>query len=331
MVRTRLAAVGALAASVLIGLPASAASPPLQLTGRIALPHVRGRIDHLAYDFSTQQLFVAALGNDTVELVDVRRQRVTSIPGFREPQGVAVAANGTLVAVANGEGSGVDLLDGRDGHRVREIPLGNDSDNLRYDAGSRHLFVGFGGGALAEIDPAAGTRLGEVRLPGHPESFQLDPGSSRMFVNVPSANAVEVVDRTTRQVVQTWPLGTHGRANYPMALDAADGRLFVGCRAPSRVLVFDTRRGVEAASFDTVGDADDMFYEPSSRRLYVSGGEGFVDVVQQGPGDRFDRLARVTSAAGARTSLLVSEDHKLYVAAPARGDREAELLVYETR
>jgi DNA-binding beta-propeller fold protein YncE len=302
---------------------------PLTLVRSIELPHVEGRIDHLAYDATTQRLYVAALGNNTVEVIDVKADvHFRSLPGFREPQGIAIAADTRAVAVANGQGEGLQLLGADDYRPGAVVRLGDDADNVRYDAAAKRLYVGFGDGALAAIDPAAGTLLGQVKLAGHPESFQLEREGSRVFVNVPNAEQIAVVDRVSMRVTSTWPVTT-ARANYPMSLDEANRRVFVGCRRPARVLVFDTTSGKESSSFETVGDTDDLFYDAARKRLYVSGGDGFIDVVQDLGSNKFSRIAHLPTAAGARTSLFVADHGRLYLAVPHRGSQKAEIRVYE--
>src|SRR5258708_27408719 len=164
----------------------SAGQTPLALVGTIDLPNVEGRIDHLAVDTASQRLYVAALGNNTVEVLDLKgNSHLKSLPGFREPQGIAVAAEANLVAIANGQGEGVQFVDARDYHTTKAVKLGDDSDNVRYDSTAKRLFVGYGGGALASINPADGKVLGEAKLAGHPESFQLEPSGSPIYVTVP--------------------------------------------------------------------------------------------------------------------------------------------------
>jgi DNA-binding beta-propeller fold protein YncE len=304
-----------------------ASQEPLTSVRSIDLPRVEGRIDHLAYDAATGRLYVAALGNNSVEVLDARvGTHLRSLQGFREPQGIA--ADSRFVAVANGQGDGLQLLDA-DGYRPGAfVRLGDDADNVRYDAAAKRLYVGYGDGALAAIDPAAGRLLGRVKLSGHPESFQLERDGPRIFVNVPDAEQVAVVDRTSMAVTGTWPVTT-ARANYPMALDEANRRLFIGCRRPAKVLVLDTGSGRQISSFDIVGDTDDLFYDSTRRRLYASGGEGFIDVVQDQGGDRFSRIAHLPTAAGARTSLYVAGQNRLYLAVPHRGNQKAEIRVYD--
>jgi DNA-binding beta-propeller fold protein YncE len=318
-----------LALAVLVGSMASAERPePLVLAQTIDLPRVEGRIDHLAVDRDTPQLFVAALENNTVEVIDLKSGRhVKSLPGFHEPQGIAAVPAAKLIAIANGQGEGVQFIDGSDFHTTMAVRLGEDSDNVRYDSAARRLFVGFGGGALAAIDPVNGKVLGEAKLSGHPESFQLERSGVRVFVNVPTADHVAVIDRGAMKVVATWPVTT-AKSNFPMALDEAGHRLFIGCRRPAKMLVYDTSTGRVVGSMDVVGDTDDLFYDAARKRVYVSGGEGFIDVLQD-QGGQFRRVMHLPTAAGARTSLFVPEMNRLYLAVPHRRSQKAEIRVYQ--
>ena len=316
---------------LLMTVHAGAVEEPLVLVRAIELPRVEGRIDHLAFDSTTHRLYVAALGNNTVEVLDAAAgSHLKSVTGFREPQGIAVLPDIKTVSVANGQGDGLQLISADDYRPGVMIRLGDDADNVRYDASIKRLYVGFGSGALAAIDPVTAKVLGEATLAGHPESFQLERSGSRVFVNVPTAGQIAVVDRSSMKVVATWPV-TSARANFPMALDEANHRVFVGCRRPAEALVFDTISGKQTASFEIVGDTDDLFYDASRKRLYVSGGEGYVDVIQDDGNGKFSRLRRVATASGARTSLFVADQNRLYAAIPHRESQRAEIRVYEAR
>ena len=304
---------------------------PLTLARAIELPHVEGRIDHLALDSTGERLFVAALGNNTIEVVDVKNgTHLKSLPGFREPQGIASLPDAQLIAVANGQGEGVQLISASEYRLVKPIALGDDADNVRYDAAAKRLYVGYGDGALAGINPADGKVTGTAKLAGHPESFQLERTGSRIFVNVPSAEHIAVVDRNTMTVTSRWPVSV-AKSNFPMALDESNHRMFVGCRKPAKVLVYDTTTGKEISAFDIVGDTDDMFYDSQRKRLYVAGGEGFIDVLDASSPATLTRLARITAAAGARTAQFATEQGRLYLAVPHRGAQRAEIRVYDVR
>lgn len=307
-----------------------AADAPLVLEATIPLPGVKGRIDHLSVDTKRNRLFVAALGNDTVEVVDLsKKRRERSLSGFGEPQGVLYVPEPDRLYVANGTANRVDILDGAT-LAVRKRLDADDADNLRLDVASNRAIVGYGGGALRLIDLASEQAVGEIELPAHPESFQLEREGTRIFINVPKAHQVTVVDRRKRQVVAGWDIGS-AAANFPMALDERNQRLFVGARVPAVMLVYDTAKGSVVAKVSIGADADDLFYDRARRRVYVICGEGRVDVVAQESADRYTSMASVQTAPRARTGLFVPDLGRLYVAAPAADGQEARVLVYRAQ
>jgi DNA-binding beta-propeller fold protein YncE len=298
---------------------------PLADVQVVALPGVQRRIDHLAVDPTGKRLFVAALGNHTLEVLDLAAaKRITSIAGLDEPQGVAYLASLHEIVVATRAGGTVTFFDDRDYRRLATITSLPDADNLRFDASAGLLYVGHGDGALGVIDPASMKLVADIPLPGHPESFRLEEGGSRIFVNLPPTREVVIVDRAKRAVIGHIPLGSFAE-NYPMSLDERGHRLFVGVRRPARLLVLDTTTNKELAAVPCVGDTDDLFYDARRDRLYVVGGEGDVDVLDASPAAHYARLARIPTRAGARTGLWSNELDRLFVAWPARDGRHAEI------
>lgn len=304
------------------------AEDPITLEKTIPLPGVEGRIDHFSLDPAHDRLFLAALGSNKVEVISLADGKVVrEIEGQNEAQGVQVVPGTELVAVACGQDGCTRIFDGASGKLVATADTGEDSDNERWDATSKSVVVGFGEGGIAFVEPASGKITKKMALKGHPESFQIDGG--RMYVNVPPADEVAVVDIAKGEQVASWPVDG-ADANYPMALDAEGHRLYVGCRQPPKMLVYDTESGKQVASVAISADVDDIFWDAPTRRLYLSCGEGFLDVVQRGEGDAFERTAKVATAKGARTCLFVPDRHALYVAAPHREDAgTAEVRVYQ--
>jgi DNA-binding beta-propeller fold protein YncE len=294
----------------------------------IDLPGVEGRIDHFAADVKGNRLFMAALGNGTLEVIDTAAgRRVGSVTGLHKPQGVGFVPETGEIVVACGDDGTVRFYDAGTLKPAGVIEGLEDADNVRYDAGAGRLYVGYGGGALAVIDARQRKKVGEVRLDGHPESFQLEKEGKRIFVNVPEARHVAVVDRQRGAVVAKWALG-EAKANFPMALDEGNHRLMVGCRQPARLVVLDTESGKAVATLPCAGDTDDVFYDAGRRRVYVSGGAGEVSVIAQKSADQYEAVGVVKTAAGARTSYFVAETGRLYVAVPRRGGQRAEVRVY---
>src|SRR5579864_1581450 len=249
---------------------------PLRLENTIPLTNVNGRIDHFSVDIAGKRLFVSALGNNTVEVVDIAAGKVVhTISGLKEPQGLFYWPETNRLYAAQAVDGHVRVYDGKSFEQIHEYDLSGDADNIRFDPGAKEIFVGYGSGALGVINADLKARVGETMLDAHPESFQLEKQGPRIFINVPDAGNVTVVDRRTRTVKEKWPV-TGAKSNFPMALDEADHRLFLGCRKPPKLLVLDTSAGKQIASIDIVGDTDDLYYDAALKRIYVSGGAGSV-------------------------------------------------------
>jgi DNA-binding beta-propeller fold protein YncE len=310
--------------------PARAAAPLFAEVRAILLPGVERRIDHLALDPSGGRLFVAALGNGTLEVLDVGAgKRLASLGGLVEPQGVAYLPALHRIVVATSGGSVVAFDDGSY-QRTGTLANMDDADNVRPDPAAGQVYVGYGAGAagaLAVIDPSALKIVASIGLGGgHPESFRLEEGGPRIFVNVPDARAIAVVDRSQRAVIRRIPLRSAAR-NYPMSLDERGHRLFVGARQPPELLVFDATSGDAVAAVPCVGDTDDLFYDARRDRVYVIGGEGYVDVFDAAASGKYLRLARIPTRVGARTGLWSADLDRLFVAWPTRDGRAAEIEV----
>jgi DNA-binding beta-propeller fold protein YncE len=304
---------------------AQTGAAPLVLETKIPLGEVSGRIDHLGIDVKRQRLFVAELGNDTLGVVDLASGKVRTIAGFREPQGVAYAAFADSVYVANGGDGSVRVLRAEDLAPIGGIELGDDADNVRVDDARHRVLVGYGKGALAVIDPASRTKIADLRLEGHPESFRLDETGTRIFVNVPDARAIEVADLAagTSRSLPTPGAGS----NFPMAVDPDAHRVLVVFRSLPTLMALSSGDGRIVARARTCSDADDVFADAKRRRVYVSCGEGVVDVFAADAAG-YRRLARVPTVAGARTSLFVPELNRLFVAVRSRWNAPAAIWVF---
>ncbi len=305
----------------------------LALVKKIDLPGVRGRIDHMAYDGKRGRLFVAALGNDTLEVVDVAAGRVIkSVGGLSEPQGVAFIPATNRICAASGGSGGLSIYDGESYRLLSTVTLDGDADNLRYDAGRRRLYAAYGSGGIAAIDPGTGKAMGAISLPGHPEAFVLNRDGSRLYVNVPRpSRSVFVIDLLKHEIAAAWTVGdwrSNGFSNFSVCLDEDRRRLFVTTFVPSTLKVIDADTGKQVAELPIPADCDDLFYDAAARVLYLSCGEGYIDVILQESADRYRELRKIPTAPGARTSLWDGTAGMLFTAAPARDGREAAILVY---
>lgn len=284
--------------------------PLLTPEASIALPDTVGRIDHMAVDLGHRHLFVAELGNGTVDVVDLGTRKVIHrIAGLRAPQGIGYEPKSDRLIVASGGDGTVRFYSGRNFAPLGMVALGDDADNLRIDPRNGHVIVGYGDGALAIIDPVAMAKLSEIPLPAHPESFRLS--GNRVFINVPDAGQIVVADLDSGKVLDTWK-PVHLSSNFPMILDDRD-EVGVVFRGQATLALFDPTSGSLITSRATCGDVDDLFFDTKRKYFYVSCGSGAVDVIGRDQAG-LKLLSHIQTASGARTSLFVPELARLFVA-----------------
>ena len=305
---------------------------PLQLEEQIPVPSVAGRLDHFSADAKRKRLFVSALGNNSLEVIDTFAGRVIhSIKGLAEPQGPLYVPGVDKLYVANAEDGKVRVYDGATYTLRKTIDFGADPDNMRYDEASKTVFVGFGqeDGGIARIDPKTDERVGNVyKTEGHPESFQVEASGGHIFANVPDAgNVVESIDRKSGAITK-WPLKGL-RANYAMALNEEDHRLFTITRKTPMMVVLDTQTGNEVTRLPAAGECDDVFFDASRKRIYVIGAAGMISVFQQNDPDHYELVANVPTAVGIRTGYFFTKRDRLYVGLPAKGNESAQIWTYE--
>jgi DNA-binding beta-propeller fold protein YncE len=333
LLATSLARIAAAILFALTGNHLTAAEPGagLELKQTIPLPGVEGRIDHFDFDPAGQRLFVCALGNNTVEVLDLRRgERIHSISGLGSPQGLVYIPEFNRLLIANDKGGLCNIYDAKSWRLIATVDFQDDADNVRYDSATKQIYVGFGNGGIGVISAADGKRVGSIKLPAHPEAFELEKRGRRIFANVPDAGQVAVIDRDKAEVILTWkPDGAS--ANFPMALDEANHRLFIACRNPAKLVVLNTDSGDTVTTLDISGDADEVFYDTKRRRLYVICGAGSVDIIEQTDSDHYKLAVKIPTANGARTGFFVAERDDLFIAVPYRGAQAAEIRRYQAR
>src|SRR5881398_3705057 len=308
---------------------AHAEKEAFKLEQTIRLPGVEGRIDHFALDPSDERLFVCALGNNTVEVMDLRKgERMRSITGLGAPQGVIYISELDRLFVANDKGGIFKIYDAESFKALGELNFKDDADNVRYDEATKRIYVGFGSGGIAIVSAPDGKQIGSLKLSAHPEAFELEKDGRRIFVNVPNSRHVAVIDRDKGEVIARWQTDL-AFGNFPMALDAANHRLFVGCRFPSKLVVLNTESGNVVAKIDISGDPDDVFCDNKRHRVYTICGAGRIDIIDQSDPNTYKALTKIDTAEGARTGLFVSESDTLFVAVPHRGSQQAEIRCYQ--
>jgi DNA-binding beta-propeller fold protein YncE len=301
----------------------------LQLNKTILLPKVKGRIDHLDINLKDQVIYVAALGNNTVEVVDIASGKIIkSIIGLDEPQGVGYIPQTGEILIANAGNGDCYFFNSHSFQKTATLHLESDADDVRYDSVEKKIYVGYGKGGIAVIDVNTHKLIGDIKLPAHPESFQLDKKLNLLFVNLPDADMVGVVDLSQMKLTGEWKRNKP-TANFPMALDDIRHRVFVGYRHPAKLVLFDGRTGKELSSSTMVADADDLYYDAKTRKVIISGGDGYINIFRDQADNKVQQVANIPTRSGARTSLLVSRLNLFIVAERAFSGKPADLLVYK--
>ncbi|MGB6531447.1 MAG: hypothetical protein WBF33_25345 [Candidatus Nitrosopolaris sp.] len=316
-------------------LSANGSFSSIALIQTIPIPNVSGRIDHMTADITGRKLlFVAELENNSLDIIDLNAgKRIHTIDNgiLNEPQGVLLIPEFGRIFVSNGQDGSVDVFDAKSFSLNKRIQLPS-SDAFR----NRLIYVGYGQAALGIINATDGSIVGNIKLTAHPESFQIEQTRSwggqnnRIFVNVPGSNSIVVVDKQKDVALTTWSI-PNAQNNFPMALDEGNHRLFVGTRDPAKLIVFDTDSGKVVSSLNITQDADDISYDVAKKRLYVSCGEGFINIIQQLDANHYNSIGNIPTASGARTSLFVPDLNRFYVAVPHHGGQESEIRVYTVR
>jgi hypothetical protein len=277
--------------------------PPLTLRTRIPLPGVYGRIDHYGWDSKRGILIVSALGNDTVEIVDSWR-RVRSITGLEHPQ-AAVYVPGLDRIVVSSQSGKLRFYAAETYALLKTLDFGAnaDTDNLRYDAASKRIYVGYGRGArgaLAIVDPASMERLREFQVGSHPESFLLERDGARIFVNLPDQEAIGVIDQNTGAVTK-WKILGHGNT-HAMAIDDTSHRLFTAALQPGQFTVVNSETGAIVARLPCVLGVDDLWFDAARKRIYAPG-SGAIDVFQEIDADHYAAIAHGVESLGQQHML----------------------------
>jgi DNA-binding beta-propeller fold protein YncE len=327
-----------MASGIVLSPVAASAQPtqPLRQVMTIPLPEVSGRIDHLAVDLKGRRVFLAALEKNTVEVIDFGVGNVAqTIGGFQKPQGLLYLERLHRLFVASGKDGTVKAFDGPSLKPSVSATVSVGADAIGYDPRANEIYVGSGGsdagkdrGDLTIFDPVTLRQKAALTADAHAGGSIPDASGGRMFVLVPEKSEVMVVDRSTHTVKATWTIPGIQK-NVAIALDEKNHRLFLGVRTPASIVVLNSDTGEKVAEVATAGTLDGLSFDRTTRRIYTTGGEGFLDITQQLDPNHYRRIARIPTGPVARTSLFVPEWQRVFVAVPCGKDRPAELRVFE--
>jgi DNA-binding beta-propeller fold protein YncE len=316
-------------------------SGPLRLVQTITMdPSITGRFDHMAVDVAGNRAFLTAADHHSIEVFDLKAGKwMRSISGLGKPAGIVYLPKTNQVLFSDGEPGSVNVLDASTYKVVATVKLAADADSVGLDRQKNIIYVDNGGKDIHEsfsrvsvVDIKARKKLEDIKVDGDRlEAMALETEGPRLFVNDTALNKVVVIDRNQRKITGTWDIND-AKENVAMAFDEAGHRLFVATRSPGMLVVLNTDTGESVAHLPAAGGADDLAYDAAHKRIYLSAGEGFVNVYQQKDANTYEELAKIATRAGARNSRFVPEQNRLYVSLPATKDGKAgEIQVYDVQ
>lgn len=314
---------------------------PVTLVSTTYLPDIVGDFDHFTVDLKRGHLFVSAEVHHSVEMFDLKTgEHLKSIEGFKTPHSVAFAPEKDELMVADGGDSSLVLVSGEDFHRIDRIQLidgsatgkGDSPDAAYYDAANHLYYIGNGGvsaklpdSQISIFSVDQGKLIGSISIPGNNvESMGVDNRHHRLYVNIRDKHQVGVVDLQANKLITTWTTPDLN-ANTALAVDPEHERIFVAGRKPGIFYVFD-RDGKVVSQKSCVNINDDMTWDPTMKRVYISGTQGLSIFHQESP-DTYVEIANIPTNGG-KTSFYVPQTHQFFVIHPKTDVDIAGLLVY---
>ena len=318
-----------------------AADDALRLAGRTELPGYTGDFDHFEYDLKGNRLWLAAEDHGTLDLFDLKTlKKQKSVKGIVEtPHGILYVPQKNRLVVTDSGGDMLTRVIDASSYKVTEtIKLAAPgADAMGYDADRKRLYIVNGGRDakmqetyLSVVDPVTLQRHGDLKFDTEKvEAMAIEGKGNKLYINVTGKNYMAVVDKLTLKVLATWPI-KEAEQNAPVAFDEPNKRLFLITRKPGKLIVLNAETGASVASFKAPERCDQVIWDAANHRIYALGGEGYIGVFQQKDADHYEELARVASATGAKTGILVPELKRLYVAvSPGEAKTGAAILHYD--
>ena len=312
-------------------------SAPLELLRTTPLPDITGDFDHFAVDKTNNRLYLSAEEHHSIEVFDLKTgEHLRSVGGVTTPHSLAFVPEKGELLVADGGDSSCRILDVRDMHEVKRIPLEAGPDAAFYDGEKRLFYVGNGGrGAklpysyLSIISVNDQKEVTRIRVESaNLESMALNRAENLLYVNMRDRKLVGVVDLTKNEVRQTWTIPDLN-LNTPMSFDPLNHRLFIAGRKPGKLYILDSQAGRVIQTMDCVDIADDMTFDPAAGRIYVTGSGG-VSVYRQDDPDHYTLLTQFGTNSG-KTSTYDAGLRQFYIAHTKTTADNAGLQVYSVQ
>jgi len=279
----------------------------------------QGGWDYLTVDESARRLYVSH--GTEVEVLDVDSGvvvgKIANTPGVH---GIAIAPELGRGFVSNGQSSTVTIFDLKTLNTISEVPVGKKPDAIIYDPATSRVFAFNGGSNSATaIQAADGKVAGTVDLGGGPE-FAVADGTGYVYDNLEDESLVLKINAKSLKVEQRWPTAACASPSS-IAMDRPNRRLFLGCRSKvMAVMNADTGKVITTLP---IGDhVDATAFDPDSRLIFNSNGEGTITVIHQDGPDEYSVVENVKTLPKAKTLALDPKTHWLFLSTAEAGQFE---------
>ena len=318
---------------------AQAGVEPLKLVKSVSLPGYTGDFDHFSVDRQRGRFLLAAEDHATLEVFDLKTgNHLNTIKGFGAPHSILIRPGASTILVTDSDKM-THILDANTYAEKGSVTLTPGADSAGYDAASNVYYIVTGGkdvkmatAKIEAINPDTGKQLGSIEFPdNHVEAMALEKNGPRLFINLAQTNKLAVVDRKQMKVIATWPVPA-AKQNAMVAFDEANHRLYVVCRDPGMVVVMNSDNGSVVSTAPAPLRSDEVVFNADTHRLYVPGGEGYIGVYDTSDANHVKQIAKVNSAPGAKTAILLPDLKKMLVAAsPGETKNVAKVLTYSVQ
>jgi DNA-binding beta-propeller fold protein YncE len=336
--KLKLALATALIAVFSSGTLHAADMTPLTQIGSTPLPEVTGGdFDHFAVDLRHNRLYVAAEVYASIEVFDLKtgKHLLSSRGVVKSPRKIVFLEDQNQLLVADAGNASCEFLDGTDLHLMKSVALEPGPDAGVYAPQSRIFYIGNGGRAaktdfsyLSMISVDKQQVIGRIRVDAATlKTLVIDPNTEKLYVTMRDKNQVGVVNLEKKAVEQTWS-SPELHVDSAMAYDPVHKRIFVGDRNPGKFVVLDAVNGHVIETLNIGNVSDDMTYDFTHHRIYVSSEDG-VDVVAQESPDHY-RVVQHVDTFGGKTSIYVPSIERFFVV-HTKGNlaKEAGLQVFK--
>jgi DNA-binding beta-propeller fold protein YncE len=290
-------------------LPLHAADYKVQ--NRYPIPGTEGW-DYIAVDSAARRIYVSrsirvnVLNADTGAAVGT----IEDAPGVH---GVAIAERHKHGFTSNGKENKVSMFDTSTLAVIKKIDVGKGSDGIYCDQSSQRVFTNnHGSHNITAIDGATGDVVGTVEIGGNGEGV-VTGKDGLVYVALEDKNEIAAFDPKTLEVKRHLPLESV-TAPTGLAVDVKNDRLFVGGHNKT-VAILDGMTGKQITSFPTGSGTDAAGFDPRTKRIFVSNGEGNLTVIQQHSGNEYTAEQAVVTQPSAKTMAVDKETGKILLPA----------------